>query len=140
MRIIRHNPTQWITPFTRWPSLFEDEEWSPETRDLSMYETDDDLVIKANVAGVPSDKVEVSLEGGVVTIRAEHQETDEEKSKKKVVYKESRSAQYLYTTSIPTLVKSDKARAEVRDGVLTLTIPKAEESKPTRIKVTAEGK
>jgi HSP20 family protein len=105
-----------------------------------MYETDEDLVIKANVAGVPSDKVDVSLEGGVVTIRAEHQETEEEKNKKRVVYKESRSAQYLYTTSIPTAIKSDKAKAEIKNGVLTLTIPKAEESKPKRIKVTAEGK
>lgn len=139
MRIIRRDQNQFLAPFSRWPTIFDDEEWVDASRDLSMYETDDELVVKANIAGVPADKVDVSIEGGVVTIRAELQDTEEEKNKRKVVYKEARSAQYVYTASIPTPIKSDMAKAEVKNGVLVLTIPKAEEAKPKRIKVSADG-
>ena len=139
MRIIRRDPNQFLSSLTRWPTIFDDEEWVDASRDLSMYETDDELVVKANIAGVPADKVDVSIEGGVVTIRADHHETEEEKSKRKIVYREARSAQYVYTASVPTPIKSDLAKAEVKNGVLVLTIPKAEEAKPKKIKVLAES-
>src|SRR3989344_5413441 len=123
MKIVRRDPFSYVTPFSRWPSVFDDE-WLEDSNDLTVYETDNDLIVKANVAGVSSDKVDVSLEGGVITIKAEHEETEEEKKQRKVVYREARRAQYVYTTTIPSPVQADKAKAEVVDGMLTLTIPK----------------
>lgn len=139
---------KWRDPFSifprwawRWPALWEEEEWWPEEKEgLTVYETDDDVVIKANVAGVPAEKVDVSIEGGVVTIKAEYEETEEEKKKKKVVYRQARKARYLYTATIPCLVKAGKAKAEVKDGVLTVTIPKEEVAKPKKVKVEAKAK
>jgi HSP20 family protein len=142
MKIVRHDPTNWFTPLiAQWPSMLDDQdEWVGTGRDLSMYETDNDVVITASVAGVPADKVDVSLENGVVTIKASHEETEEEKKKKKVVYREARKAHYMYTVTIPSPVQEGKTQAEVSDGVLTLTMPKAEEAKPKRIQVKATGK
>ncbi|MBL7159007.1 Hsp20/alpha crystallin family protein [Candidatus Microgenomates bacterium] len=90
--------------------------------------------------GIPTDKVDVSFEGGVLTIKAEHEETEEEKKKKKTVYREARRARYYYTTSVPCPVKSDKIDAEVKDGVVTVILPKAEGVKPRKIKVREASK
>ena len=133
-----------LDPLTR--SLFrpwsEDEDWLGFTNDddLTAYETENSFVVKANVAGVPAEDVDVTVDRGVVTIKAEHKESTEEKKKKKVIYKEGRLAKYLYTTSIPCPVQANKAKAEVENGVVTITIPKSAEAKPKRIKVKAKGK
>ena len=121
---------------------WEDEDWLsfPATdNSLTSYETEKDFVVQANVAGVPADEVEVTVDRGVVTIKAEHRESKEEKKKKKVVYQEGRLAKYLYTTSIPCPVRADKAQAEVENGVVTVTIPKTTEARPKKIKVKAKG-
>jgi HSP20 family protein len=128
-----------MTSYPRWTSLFDDE-WFEQNDELSVYETDNELVVKAFVAGVPSDKIDVSIESGVITIKASYQETEEEKQKKKVVYKESRMMNYVYTTNIPCPVETNKAKAEVANGILTLSLPKSEEAKPKKISVQIKGK
>lgn len=140
MAIIR-----WRDPFGmmyRWPRMLawdEDDYWTDEKEGLTVYETDNDVVVQANVAGVPPEKVDVSLEGGALTIRATHEETEEEKGRKKVVYKQARKAQYVYSTSIPCPIKADQVTAEVKDGVVTVTLPKEEKAKPKKIKVKAQA-
>ncbi len=128
-----------LVKFDPWAkSLFhmmEDEEWPTSETGLTSYETKDDFVVEANVAGVPAEEVDVSVDRGVVTVKAEHEETKEEKEKKKAIYREGRMAKYLYTTSIPCPVQADKAEAEVENGIVTVTIPKAPEAKPQKVKV-----
>lgn len=138
MSIIRWDP---ILPrgFARWPSVL-DEDWSTDQEGLTVFETDNDVVVKAQVAGVPADKVDVSVEGGTVTIKAEYKETEEEKKQKKVVYRQAREARYLYTASLPSPVKAQAARADVKNGVVTVTLPKKEEAKPQKIQVKAKEK
>lgn len=140
MTLVRWNPIspQW---FTRWPDFFENEDWSMDSQQgLSVYETDDNVIVKANLAGIPEDKIDISVEGGTVTIKAEYQETEEEKKKKKVIYKQAREAKYVYSTTIPCPVNADQANAEVENGLLTLTLPKKPEVKPKKITVKAKGK
>lgn len=132
MAIVKVDP--WARNFLR-PFFEEDEDWFSESNSLTSYETENDFVVQANVPGVPAEKVDISLDRGVVTIRAEHEETKEQKQAKKVVYREGRAARYLYTTSIPCPVVAEKAQAEVENGVVTVTIPKAPEAKPQKIKV-----
>ena len=140
MSLIKYNrifPTTWgqmfnddtaMSPIINWQDL-------TTTQGMDMYETDDELVVKAPVPGIPEDKVEVTVEGNILTIKGEYEETKEEKDKKKVVYKSSRQSSFNYSTSLPRMVNGAKAVAEVENGVVKVTIPKAEEEKPKKIEV-----
>lgn len=140
MSLIRYNkilPTFWGSFFdddTNFPSIFN---WpdSNANQGLEVYETDNDIVVKAAVPGVPEDKIEVTVEGNILTIKGEYEETKEEKEKKKVVYKSFRQSSFNYSTSLPRLVDGSKATAEVENGVVTVTVPKVEEEKPKKIQV-----
>lgn len=141
MSLIKYNR---VFP-TMWGSFFDDDSQNlpsvlnwPDVhalQGLDMYETDDELIVKASVPGVPEDKVEITVEGNILTIKAEFEETKEEKDKKKVVYKSSRQSSFNYSTSLPRLVDGSKAIAEVENGVVKVVIPKTEEEKPKRIEV-----
>jgi HSP20 family protein len=140
MAIIRWEPTfpRW---FWRWPSLWEEEEEWPEltvTEGLDVYETENEVVVKAAVPGVPADKVEVTFEDGVLRIRGKVEETEEEKKRKKVVYRAQRMAAFDYTTTLPRAVDSEKIQAEVKDGVVTVKAPIAAQAKPKKITVKAK--
>lgn len=125
-----------------WPSLLDDEDWSlssdwPElstSKGLDIYETDDAVVVEAAVPGVPEDKVDVTVEGNVISISAEHKEEEEEKKKKRT-YKSSRQTSFNYSTSLPRMVDSDNAKAEVKNGVVKITVPKTEKDKPKKVEV-----
>lgn len=134
MRLVKWKPSSY------WPTIFDDEDlWSwpsiSEETGLNIYETDDDVVVEAAVPGIPEEEVEVTVEGNVLSITARHEETEEEKGEKKTVYKSSRKSSFNYSTSLPRIVNSDEAEAEVENGVVKITIPKTEEEKPKRIEV-----
>lgn len=141
MSLIKYNR---IFP-TVWGSFFDDDSnlvpsvlnWPDVStlQGLDMYETDNELVVKASVPGVPEDKVEVTVEGNILTIKAEHEETKEEKDKKRVVYKSTRQSSFNYSTNLPRMVDGSKAVAEVENGVVKVVIPKAEEEKPKKIAI-----
>lgn len=141
MAIIR-----WRDPFAlsprghRWLTWDDEELWGEDDKGLSVYETKNNVVVEANVAGVPADKVDIDFEGGILTVNAVHEESEEEKKKKKVVYREARKAQYYYKTSVPCPVREDKIGAEVKDGVLKITLPKRAAAKPKKITVKANSK
>jgi len=125
-----------------WPSLLDDDNFLPSewpelssNKGLDIYETEDSVVIEAAVPGVPEDEVEVTIEGNVISISAEHDETEEEKSGKTRTYKSSRQTSFNYSTNIPRMVDATKADAEVENGVIKVVIPKTEEEKPKRIEV-----
>jgi HSP20 family protein len=141
MKIIKWQDPFALMPRASWPNFWTDEDFWPEEREgLTVYEEDKQIVAKANVPGIPADKVEVSFEDGVLTIKAEHRESEEEKKKKKTVYRQAREARYFYSTAVPCPVKADQIDAEVKDGVITVTLPKAEGAKPKKIKVRAAEK
>jgi HSP20 family protein len=136
MAIVRWRDPVNLMPRSLWPGLWADEDFWPEEKDgFTVYETDDDVIAKANVPGIPAENVDVSYNSGVLSIKAEYEEPKKEKGKKKKVYRQAREARYFYTTSIPCPIKGNKIDAEVKDGIVTVTMPKAEESKPKKIKV-----
>ncbi len=133
---------RWNDPFYRlatgrlWPELFLEEGAEPVTGGgLNIYETENDLVVEAPVPGITADELDVQIEGDVITIKAEHEETEEEEQERKFVYRTGRKAKYYYSCALPTSVKADKAEAEVENGIVKVTVPKAEESKSKAIKV-----
>lgn len=99
-----------------------------------MYETDSDVVIKAELPGVKPEEVDVSVTNNVLTIKGEHKEEREDKETN-YWRKELRYGNFSRSLRLPTSVDSDKADAVFKNGVLTLTIPKTEEVKPKQIKV-----
>jgi HSP20 family protein len=120
------------------PSIFESDWVDQGEQGMSVYETDDSVIVEAVVAGVPEDKIDVSIEGGTVTIKAAHQESQEDKEKKKMIYRQAKAFQYLYTTSLPTAVDANTAQAVIENGILKLILPKKEEAKPKKIQVSVK--
>ncbi len=140
MAIIRWTPTtpRWLW---QWPNLLEEGEDWPEltvTEGLDVYETENEVVAKAAVPGVPADKIEVTFENGVLRIRGKVEETEEEKKRKKVVYRAQRLAAFDYTTTLPRAIDAGKLQAELEDGVLTVRAPIAAAAKPKKIAVKAK--
>jgi HSP20 family protein len=137
MAIVRWDPLGGIM---RWPSVWEDDDWgatSSGSDNLDVYETENEVVIRASVAGVSEDKVDISFEKGVLTIRAE--EIEEKKEGKKYYRKASRS--YSYRVAVPGNVDVKKEpKAEIENGVVEIKFSKAEEAKPKKISVKKKNK
>lgn len=132
-----------LAPFFRLPSIWDEEEWpslfhSPQN--LDVYETDNEVVVKAAVPGIPADKVDVTFEDGVLRISGRVEEKEEEKQRRQVVHVEHRARMFDYTATLPRAIDGGKISAEVEDGVVTITAPIAEASKPKKIAVTAKSK
>lgn len=106
---------------------------------LDMYQTADDVVIKASLPGVKPEDVDVTITGDTVTIKGETK-TEEEIKREDYLYQERRYGAFSRSVRLPGSLQTDKAEAVFENGVLKLTIPKAEESKPKTVKVKVEGK
>jgi HSP20 family protein len=106
---------------------------------LDMYETDNEVVVTAALPGVKPEEVEITITGDTLTIKGE---TTSGTTVEKVNYlrQERRYGAFTRTIALPTPIQADKAEAKFKDGVLTLSIPKADEAKPKTIKVKTESK
>ncbi len=104
---------------------------------VDMYQTDDDVIVKATLPGVKPEAIQISITGDAVTLRGE---VSEENKVTEATYhlKERRYGSFARSLTLPSPVVADKARAEFENGVLTLTLPKAEEVKPKTITVKAK--
>jgi HSP20 family protein len=105
--------------------------WMPS---LDMYETKDDLVLRMEVPGVREKDVTVSITGDLLTVKGERRWDDESKDKK-YLHVERAYGQFERLIQLPMAVQTDKVKAAYREGVLEITLPKAEELKPREIKV-----
>lgn len=119
--------------FSRFPSLWERR---PEMMSLALdvAEKDDAFIIKASVPGVLAEDVEITLTDNVLTIKGEMKE-DKEINEQSYHLRERRSGSFMRSVTLPTAVDADKIEAVNENGVLTLTLPKAEAVKPKKIEV-----
>jgi HSP20 family protein len=104
---------------------------------IDMYQTDNDVVVKATLPGLKADDVQINITGDVLNIKGEMKEKSEAKEKNYHI-REQRWGSFERSVMLPTSVVSDKAKAEFEDGILTITLPKAEEVKPKVISVKAK--
>jgi HSP20 family protein len=123
-----------IRPRRDWPAPSEGESLA-----MDMYETDDEVVVKTAVPGVKAEDVDISVTDDILTIQGETK-AEEKVEKANYVRQERRYGAFARHLSLPSTVIAEKATAKFEDGVLTLTLPKAEEAKPKTIKITAEAK
>ena len=110
--------------------------WSTSTPAIDMYQTDDEIVVKASLPGFKADEVQINITGDVLTLKGEVKH-EEEKNNKSWHIREQRWGSFQRVVALPTNVVSDKAQAEFENGILTITLPKAEEVKPKTITVNA---
>ncbi len=131
MAIVRWDPLQLM----RWPAIWDEEGLVPSGGDnnLDVYETENEVVVRANVAGVDRNKVDITFEKGVLWIQAE--EEMEQKEGKKYYRMATRS--YSYKVAVPGNIDlKNEPEAVVENGVVRVTFKKAEEAKPKKIAVT----
>lgn len=121
--------------FTRPLNLFGNAGWSAPA--IDMYQTDNDVVIKAALPGVKPDEVQINVTGDVLHLKGEIKQKEEVKDRTYHL-REQRWGMFERTISLPTDVVADKAKAEFENGILTITLPKAEEAKPKVITVKAK--
>jgi HSP20 family protein len=127
--------------------IFEESSIRPRVRTLApsgtralavdVYETDDSVVVKSAVPGIAAQDLDISITGDTLTIKGET-EAEEEVEEKNYICRERRYGAFSRSLTIPVEIKADEAEAAFENGVLTLTLPKAEEVKPKTIKVKAK--
>lgn len=120
--------------FTR-PLGIAGNNWSVPAVD--MYQTDDEVVVKAALPGIKPDEVQINVTGEMLTIKGETSQKEEVKEKAYHL-REQRWGAFERSVALPTAVIADKAKAEFENGILTITLPKAEEVKPKTITIKSK--
>ena len=120
--------------FTR-PLDLRDGGWSAPA--IDMYQTDDEVVVKAALPGFKADEVQINVTGDMLTLKGEMKH-EEDKQDKAWHIREHRWSSFERSITLPTDVRADKASADYENGILTVTLPKAEEVKPKTITVKAK--
>jgi HSP20 family protein len=103
---------------------------------LDIYETSDDIVVRAVVPGVAPDGIDIQFQGGVLTLRAKTDEQAIPEGASWLVHEVS-PGEYIRQVTLPRTVDADSAQTTFENGVLTLTLPKTADAKPKQIKVQA---
>lgn len=134
MRLVRWRP------FDRWNDEFFSDGFDPPrafSPALDVYEDHDNLVVETPLPGIDPEDVKIEIEDNVLTVSGEsrHQREVDEKN---YYRKEVRSGAFYRAVALPKAVKGDDAEASYDQGVLKITIPKAEEAKPKKIAIKAK--
>lgn len=123
-----------VMPSSQAPDWMEDYEGQLA---VDVYQTGDDVVLKAPIAGVNPEDLEISITDEVVTVKGSRKEVEE-------VTHENYFSQECYwggfsrTYALPVPVNSEKATAELKKGILTIRIPKLEKTKTRTIEIKTE--
>ena len=105
---------------------------------LDVTENADNFVVKASIPGVKPEDLDVTVNGDTLTIKGELK-ADEEKKEERYHVRERRWGTFHREIALPVSVDADHVQAEYNNGILTLTLPKSEMSKPKRITINASG-
>jgi HSP20 family protein len=105
--------------------------WTPA---LDVHEDKDNFVVQAELPGMKREEIDVSLHDGALSISGERK--TEKKYEEAEVYRTERFfGKFQRTVTLPAPVAADKVKAQYKDGVLTITLPKTEAAKPKQIDV-----
>lgn len=118
------------------PGSYEEEgivrgTWSPA---VDIYETDNDIVLKAELPGMSQEDIQLEIRENVLTLKGERkQERQVEESNYHRVERSYGTFQRMFT--LPNAIQQDRVKARYKDGILEVTMPKAEVSKPKHIAI-----
>jgi HSP20 family protein len=148
--ITRYDPlSEMVTLRQAMDRLFEDSFVSPLTMRtfngeapgpaLDVHETGDEIVVTAALPGIKAEDVDITITGQTLSIRGEFK-ADENVQRDQYLYRERRYGAFHRQLQLPVRVQGDATSATFEDGLLKLSIPKAEEVKPRQIQVKAAPK
>ncbi|MDZ7372763.1 MAG: Hsp20/alpha crystallin family protein [candidate division KSB1 bacterium] len=122
--------------FGRWPSLRGETGtlWVPA---MDVYETDEGIVVKAELPGVRKEDLKISVDNNILTIRAEKKQ-DAPKDVSCYYCSERVFGTFQRSFTLPNTADATRVKATYRDGVLVIEIPKKEEARPKEIQVEVE--
>jgi HSP20 family protein len=101
---------------------------------MDILETDNEVVVKAELPGLKAEDIKVSVENGALTISGEKRQEREQKDRNYHLV-QRRFGSFYRSVMLPSGVDADKVDARYHDGVLTLTMPKSEQAKPKKIEI-----
>ncbi|MEO5719386.1 MAG: Hsp20/alpha crystallin family protein [Chthoniobacterales bacterium] len=107
--------------------------WAPA---LDLYQNRDNVVAVVELPGMRKEGIDISLHDGMLTIAGDRQSSAEDGETAERT--ERPSGKFRRSVSLPTRVDAGKVSATYKDGILTVTLPKAEEAKPKKVEVTIE--
>ena len=119
------------SPWAELPALGD---WTPA---LDVSEGKDAITVKAELPGVDPKEINISLTGDMLTIKGEKEETKEEKDERKHRVERSYGG-FMRSVVLPTSVDASKVNATFKNGVVTITLPKAPGAKGMTIPLKAE--
>ncbi|HWR65911.1 MAG TPA: Hsp20/alpha crystallin family protein, partial [Bellilinea sp.] len=107
---------------------------------LDVYETADELVVKAVVPGLKAEDVNITVTNDMLTLRGEYKQENGNKGNLEATYhiREWRGGAFERSIRLPVEVQTDRAKADFENGILTISLPKAETVKPRTITVKAK--
>lgn len=145
MEIMKRNPTNELRNFNRLLTHFFDEPFLPTEREdaaervwaprVDIYDTKDAVIIKAELPGVDKNDIKVDVDGRVLTLKGERK-TEEEKKGNSYYRREMFFGTFERNFTLPEAVDPGLIKAEYKDGVLHLEVPKPEERKPRQIAIS----
>lgn len=101
---------------------------------LDLVDHKDEYVARMDLPGVKKDDIKISVQDNVLTIQGERKKIQEEKEDH--YYRlESRTGSFLRRVALPSKAKADGTRADFKDGVLTVRVPKSDDAKPREIRI-----
>jgi len=119
---------------TQFPERWERFEWAPA---VDVSETEEAIVVRADVPGLEPEDLEISLSGNFLTIKGEKKQEREEK-KENFYRMERLYGSFVRSIELPAEVEADKVEATYKNGVLKIVLPKKAEAKGKTIKVKVE--
>jgi HSP20 family protein len=108
--------------------------WLPA---VDVWETENELVLSFDLPGIPEEGIAVELDDNVLTVSGERDRTNEHSSERFYRF-ERRYGHFSRSVTLPAGVQEDAIKADYKDGVLEVRVPKPEEPKPRRIEIGAK--
>ena len=105
---------------------------------LDVYETDDQVVLKAAVPGVKPEDLDVTITGDVLAIKGEYKQEAQSEQKRNYVRQEHRYGSFTRTLTLPTAVDANNVTATFENGILMLELPKKQNVRAKSVKITAK--
>lgn len=118
----------------------ENEDLTPQEEGqlaIDVYETDDDIVVQSTIGGIKAEDLDIAIEDDMVTIRGSR-ENKTTKEDKKYFYQECYWGSFMRKMILPEEVDANKAKAVIKEGILTLSMPKIHRKTKKKIAVQKE--